>query len=109
LIAKPPRFLGIQFFWVKYPKLFNYFLLNLMGDFATLNLFCVVCKNIHNPNSYINPQGMVIEKLHNNFFSVDDGIRYPRVDQAYIYIYIYSNFVISHNGDCPHEEIAKFS
>jgi hypothetical protein len=29
---------------------------------------------------------MVIEKLHNNFFSVDDGIRYPHVDQGYIYI-----------------------
>jgi hypothetical protein len=54
---------------------------------------------------------MAIEKLHNNFFSVDDGIRYPRVNQGFIYLFIYYYFPIlwcSHNGDCPQEEIAKF-
>jgi hypothetical protein len=61
---------------------------------------------------------MVIEKLHNNFFSVDDGIRYPHVDQGYIYIYIYIYIFffiylfffcdVATIGDCPQEEIAKF-
>ncbi len=31
---------------------------------------------------------MVIKKLQNNLFSVHDGIRYPRVDQGFIYLFI---------------------
>jgi len=50
---------------------------------------------------------MVIEKINNFFFSGDDGIRYPHIDQGFIF-YFFPIFWCSHNGDCPQEEIAKF-